>query len=163
MNSKCPVSVLVIACLYIAVGAIGFVAHFHDLHQPDGKWIELTEFLALLAGLFMLRGHNWARWLAVAWMAYHVVLSAFHSLSQTLAHSLFLLVILATSVWAGHQSGALGQDAADILCQDLARKLTGRRPSDGYFRAVTKLGETVEAGGFEAIAGVDQGEILMRY
>jgi|ERR1700757_4237101 uncharacterized membrane protein HdeD (DUF308 family) len=92
MNSKCPVSVLVIACLYIAVGAIGFVAHFHDLHQPDGKWIELTEFLALLAGLFMLRGHNWARWLAIAWMALHVAIS-YPAIPQLAIHSVFLATI----------------------------------------------------------------------
>jgi hypothetical protein len=53
--------------------------------------------------------------------------------------------------------------AADILCQDLTRKLTGKRPSDRYFRAVTKLGETVAEGGFDAIAGVQAEEILMSY
>ena len=53
--------------------------------------------------------------------------------------------------------------AADILCQDLTRRLTGRRPTDGYFRAVTKLGATIAEGGFEAIAGVQAQEILMPY
>ena len=38
------------------------------------------------------------------------------------------------------------RDAADILCQDLARKITGKRPSDSYFRAVTKLGEIEDQG-----------------
>ena len=31
------------------------------------------------------------------------------------------------------------QQAADVLCQDLTRKLNGKRPSDSYFRAVSKL------------------------
>ena len=74
-----------------------------------------------------------------------------------------LVVMLTTSLWAGRQSSEVVRSAADILCQDLTRKLTGKRPTDGYFRAVTKLGETIEAGGFEAIAGVDPGEILMTY
>jgi alkylation response protein AidB-like acyl-CoA dehydrogenase len=74
-----------------------------------------------------------------------------------------LLVILATSVWAGHQSNALVQDAADILCQDLTRKLTGQRPTDAYYRAVTKLGEKIANGGFEAIAGLEAEPILMAY
>ena len=66
-----------------------------------------------------------------------------------------LVVILATSLWAAQQSSELVQDAADILCQDLTRKLTGKRPTDAYFRAVTKLGEAIAEGGFEAIAGID--------
>jgi hypothetical protein len=40
----------------------------------------------------MLRGHNWARWLALAWMAFHVVLGALTSPSQLLVHA-FLLVV----------------------------------------------------------------------
>ena len=47
--------------------------------------------------------------------------------------------------------------AADILCQDLRRKLTGERPSDRYFRDVGKLADMILAGGFEAIAGVERG------
>ncbi len=74
-----------------------------------------------------------------------------------------LVVILATSVWAGHQSSDLVQDAADILCQDLTRKLTGKRPTDAYYRAVTKLGEKIAEGGFEAIAGLEAEPILMPY
>ena len=93
MNStKPPISVLVIACLYIAVGAIGFIAHFRDLHQPETKWILLTEFLALVAGVFLLRRHNWARWLAVAWMAFHVAIS-YPVAAQLAVHSLFLAAI----------------------------------------------------------------------
>jgi hypothetical protein len=74
-----------------------------------------------------------------------------------------LLVILATSVYAGRQSNELVQDAADILCQDLRRKLSGERPSDAYFRAATKLGEKIAEGDFEAIAGLEAEPILMPY
>ncbi|MGO9463022.1 MAG: acyl-CoA dehydrogenase family protein [Isosphaeraceae bacterium] len=74
-----------------------------------------------------------------------------------------LVVMLVTSLWAGQQSSEITQDAGVVLCEDLSRRLTGRRPSDAYFRAVSKLGETIAAGGFEAIAGVAKGEILMPY
>jgi acyl-CoA dehydrogenase len=74
-----------------------------------------------------------------------------------------LVVILAASLWASKQSSELVQTAADILCQDLARKITGERPTDAYFRAVTKLGEKIAEGGFEAIAGIETGEILLPY
>ncbi len=53
--------------------------------------------------------------------------------------------------------------AADVLCQDLTRKLTGKPPKDRDFRAVTKLGETIADGGFRSIAGVHPDEILMAY
>jgi uncharacterized membrane protein HdeD (DUF308 family) len=93
MQTKRPISIWIIACLYLAVGGIGFVAHFRDLRQPDGIWIELTEFLAVLAGVCILLRQNWARWLALAWIAFHVVLSAFHTLPELAVHSLFFVII----------------------------------------------------------------------
>jgi hypothetical protein len=74
-----------------------------------------------------------------------------------------LVVILATACWAGRQESGLVQEAADVLCQDLRRKLSGKRPTDAYFRAVTRLGENIADGGFEAIAGIHADEILMPY
>ncbi len=73
------------------------------------------------------------------------------------------VVMLATSLWAGRQSSEIVQAAAGVLCSDLKRRLTGGRPTDAELRAVTKLGDAVASGGFEAIAGIDAGEILMPY
>jgi hypothetical protein len=95
MNSnKRPVSITILACVYLAVGIIGFAYHFRDLRQPDGIGIELTEFLAILCGAFLLRGKNWARWLALAWIAFHVILSAFHPFRELAIHGLFFAVIV---------------------------------------------------------------------
>jgi hypothetical protein len=90
-----PVSVTILACLYLGVGAIGFAYHFRELLwlQQDSVWVELTEFLAIICGAFMLRGHDWARWLALAWIVFHVVLSAFHSFREFAIHGLFSVVI----------------------------------------------------------------------
>jgi hypothetical protein len=41
----------------------------------------------------MLRAHNWARWLALAWIAFHVVLSAFHAFSELVIHGLLCAMI----------------------------------------------------------------------
>jgi hypothetical protein len=92
---KRPTSVTILAGLYIAVGAIGFVYHFREsLASPrGGMWVELTELLAFISGVFILRRQNWARWLAVAWIAFHVILSAFDSLLQSAIHAVFLVVI----------------------------------------------------------------------
>jgi hypothetical protein len=81
-----PFSVTGVAWLYIAVGGVMFAYHFPELlhmHQ-DAFAIELTELVGLTAGVFMLRGHNWARWLALAWAAFHVALTLsppFHGLA----------------------------------------------------------------------------------
>jgi hypothetical protein len=93
--SKRPISVTILACLYLAVGAGGFVLHFRELlaHHPDAVGIEVTELVAILCGVFMLLGHNWARWLAVAWIAFHVALSAFHSLAEFAIHAVFCALI----------------------------------------------------------------------
>ena len=90
--SRPPVAVMAIAILYVVVGAAGFVAHFRDLGAPETKWILLTEALAVVAGVFMLLGHNWARWLAVAWMAFHVVIS-YPVIREIAIHSLILAAI----------------------------------------------------------------------
>lgn len=73
------------------------------------------------------------------------------------------VTMLCTALYASRQNDEVVRDAADIACQELARKLTGRRPTDGYFRAVTRLGEKIVEGGFKSIAGVETHEILMPY
>lgn len=91
-----PVPVLIVAAAYLAVGIIGFVAHFHDLlaTPSEGVWIEVTELLAAVAGVFLLLGRNWARWLAVAWVAFHVVLSAFHNIGELAVHAVMAVLIV---------------------------------------------------------------------
>jgi alkylation response protein AidB-like acyl-CoA dehydrogenase len=73
------------------------------------------------------------------------------------------VVMLVTALWAHQQKNEAITAAADILCQDLRRKLTGQRPGDSYFRDVSKLADVILGGGFEALAGVPRQEILMRY
>src|SRR5450755_1215076 len=92
-RKRIPLPVILIACLYLAVGIGGFVVHFSDRRASDWIWVEVTEFLAIVCGVFLLRAHNWARWLASAWMAFHVVIS-FGELSQLAIHSLFLVLIV---------------------------------------------------------------------
>jgi hypothetical protein len=90
-----PISITILVCLYLAVGILGLGYHFREIIalQNDSLWIALTEVLAIICGVFMFRGHNWARWLALAWIAFHVILSAFHSMHQFLMHSLISALI----------------------------------------------------------------------
>ena len=90
-----PLSVTLIACLYLLVGALGLAVHFHEFltRQPDWGWIVLTEALAVLIGIFLLRGQNWARWLAIAWIAFHVGLSVHGPVRALILHTAFLALI----------------------------------------------------------------------
>ena len=88
-----PVSVTIIAWVYIAVGVGGFAVHFHDLRRVDTLEVELTELLAALSGVFILRGQNWARWLALAWIAAHTIFSAFNSFPEFAVHAVFTGII----------------------------------------------------------------------
>ena len=91
---KRPLSVTILAWIYIAVGIVSFVYGFplHGVHWDD-ILAESVRLSGLIAGLFMLRGENRARWLAIAWIAFHVVLSAFHSLRELAMHTAFGIVI----------------------------------------------------------------------
>ena len=97
MNAtKRPIAVLVLSCFYIVVGAAGFVGHFHFHEllalQYDSLLVEFTELLAIISGAFMLRGCNWARWLALVWMAFHVAIS-FPVVRQLVIHSIIFALI----------------------------------------------------------------------
>jgi Trk-type K+ transport system membrane component len=93
-----PLPVTIIACVYIVAGAIGFADHLSGLtaqhpFQDGAVWVELVGLIAVVCGAYLLRGRNWARWLALAWIAFHVVVSAFHSLPEFAIHALFCAVI----------------------------------------------------------------------
>lgn len=92
-----------VAWLYIVAGTVGVSYHSSELlKQPtveaEDIWILAVRVIAIVAGAFILRGAGWARWLAIAWMAYHVALSAGHSVSATAIHFL-LLVVITYALW----------------------------------------------------------------
>ena len=93
-----PLAVTIIAWVYIVVGAAGFAYHFQEFEgravfQGNTLWIELVRIVAVVSGIFMLRGRNWARWAAVAWIAFHVVVSAFHSVPELAVHAVLCAAI----------------------------------------------------------------------
>jgi hypothetical protein len=91
MNTR-PRSITVVSWLFIAAGGVGLVYHLSELasRRPsdfDIIVISLIRLVAIISGVWMLRGGNWARWLLVVWMAYHIVLSAFHSPLEVVLHT----------------------------------------------------------------------------
>jgi len=94
MNKR-PVAVTIVAWLYVLVGVGGLIGHYHEMIpiNRDGVLIAGTEILAIVAGVFMLRRQNWARWLALVWMAFHMVLSAFPPSYALAVHCVFFVAI----------------------------------------------------------------------
>lgn len=73
------------------------------------------------------------------------------------------IVMIVTLMWAHQKRSEIAIASADILCQDMRRKLTGERPSDSYFKAVNELADKIIAGGFEELAEIPRQEIMMKY
>ena len=93
-----PLSVTIIGSLFIAAGAVGLIYHLADFRTQrplsyDLLWVSFVRVIAIIAGIYLLRGHNWARWLAIGWIGFHVILSAFHSLFEFAFHGLLCVVI----------------------------------------------------------------------
>jgi hypothetical protein len=92
---KRPIPIWIVAAVYLVVGVMGFVYHFHELTagHSDAIGIELTEMLAVVAGIGLILRQNWARWLALAWIVFHVVISLFHPLRELLIHAVVCILI----------------------------------------------------------------------
>jgi hypothetical protein len=93
MNKR-PLAIAVVAWLFIAIGVLGFVFHLplHRAFHPDDLWPLVLELILLADGIFLLRRANWARWLFLAWMSFHVALSFYSSLRLVAIHTLFLVL-----------------------------------------------------------------------
>jgi uncharacterized membrane protein HdeD (DUF308 family) len=98
LAKKRPITITILGWLYIVVGALSTVSHFAEFREQrpalnEVVWITVLGAAAIVAGVFMLRGRNWARWLALLWMATHVVISVFHPMRELVIHSVLLLLI----------------------------------------------------------------------
>jgi len=74
-----------------------------------------------------------------------------------------IIVILVTALWAHQGDNKVVQAAADILCQDLRRKITGEKPSDKYFRSVCQVADLIMAEGYPGMDEIDPANILYSY
>jgi uncharacterized membrane protein HdeD (DUF308 family) len=91
---KRPFQVTMLGWLFIAVGILSTV--YHLLRGSLDRWIVpilLVGTIAIVAGVFLLRGARWARWLILAWLAFHIVVGALNSLSDAMPHLVLFLVV----------------------------------------------------------------------
>lgn len=99
-----PLSITIIGWFFIISGCIALLSALLPMGDATtaervadfkSHWmVHLAHLAQLVSGLFMLRGHNWARWLLVAWIAFHIVISALHSFLQLALHVIIFSVIL---------------------------------------------------------------------
>jgi|SRR6185369_10117820 uncharacterized membrane protein HdeD (DUF308 family) len=99
-----PLSITIIGWLFILFGCIALISGVLPMFNAttaqrvaDFKthWmVHISRAAEVVAGLFLIRGHNWARWLLVLWMAFHIVIAALHSVLQVAIHVGIFSVIL---------------------------------------------------------------------
>jgi hypothetical protein len=102
-------SVLAVGVLFLLLGALDLWRGLAPLFASRPHWhmaIDDMEVLAIgiaaiVGGIYVLRGANWARWLLAAWMALHVAISIGQP-TALIAH----LVIFGFVAWLLFRSGA---------------------------------------------------------
>jgi hypothetical protein len=89
-----PLPITILGWMLIGVGALEFAEHAAQIRWPltaDGVGVPLFELVILACGVFLLRGQAWARWLAVAWVGFHVIVSSLHSAWAGILHGLIFV------------------------------------------------------------------------
>jgi hypothetical protein len=87
-----PFAVTVLSWLFVAIGAVALGMDVRFALAHGGGINEALIFpvhaLAIVAGAFMLRGADWARWLAVLWMAFHVAITVLNAWRDFAFHAI---------------------------------------------------------------------------
>lgn len=73
------------------------------------------------------------------------------------------VTILVTALWANQKKNEIATASADVMCRELQRKLTGKRPDDRDFRDASNLADLILDGGFEELSDIPEEEIMMKY
>jgi hypothetical protein len=92
-----PLSVIIICIVFILAGITGIIYHANEWQSIGIDTEVVVAFLirlaAVIGGVFALRGKNWARWLLVLWILYHVALSVFHPASELITHFVIAIIV----------------------------------------------------------------------
>jgi hypothetical protein len=90
-----PLSITIISWIFIVFGSIALLSGVLPLADLKSHWyIHLSRILQIVAGVFMLYGRNWARWLLVVWIAFHIVVGALNGVVTLLMHIVIFSVVL---------------------------------------------------------------------
>lgn len=107
MNAR-PLSVAVIGSVFVVFGFVALIVSLLRLFSAVSSaglvesyvqrpaefvFVSIVQLLAIVGGASALRGLNWARWLLVVWLGYHVLRSLFHPPLELVVHSLLLAAV----------------------------------------------------------------------
>ena len=96
---KRPLPVALISYVFIIAGTIGIIYHATELAEimtrPEVTWVLAVRALAIVGGIFVMKRANWARWLLVLWIAYHVVISFYHTPMEIIMHFVIMVILVA--------------------------------------------------------------------
>ena len=86
-----PLPVMIISAVLIATGLLGVLFHLSDFKNAhlltyDLVLVTSLRVMAVVVGVYMLFGSNGARWLAMAWIAVHVIVSVVHPIQELVVH-----------------------------------------------------------------------------
>jgi hypothetical protein len=72
-----------------------------------------------------------------------------------------LSTLLVVALDAAQQSDSLRREAGIVLCDRLARRLTGERPTDGELRRVVELGRSIASGAADSPASFNLASVVV--
>jgi hypothetical protein len=98
MREKRPFALTVVGWLIIAGAVSGLVRGFAETKtfwpvDYDLLTVVVVDVAGVIFGVFLLRGSNWARWLTLVWLAFHVGLGFFISAGAAVAHSVIFAML----------------------------------------------------------------------
>ena len=86
---------MLVGAVTLVNAALEFINTTDRLTDFKSHWmIHVSAIVAIVGGLFLFKGQNWARWLLVLWMAFHIVVGALHGLGPLLTHVVIFSVVL---------------------------------------------------------------------
>ena len=98
-----PLPITIVGWLFVLVGGGGIVTQLvqlvnggalDDRGLRDVAIVLTLRLIALAGGVFVLRGADWARWLLIVWMAYHIWISLQHSWLEAAMHAAIFGLLL---------------------------------------------------------------------
>ncbi|MGP8253717.1 MAG: hypothetical protein ACLQHF_16935 [Terracidiphilus sp.] len=93
-----PSTITLLSFLFIAIGIISTGVRVWQFNVvpptlPEEVEIYSAGALAVVAGIFLLRAKNWARWLALGWICFHVIVAAFYQPLGLVIHVVFVALL----------------------------------------------------------------------